>query len=74
MYIFELIYKLFHKEKKDLEEFNYDPLNQQLMDDYERCDHEFMPVDSTGETLACIKCGFIVKRNNINEVNYGSNS
>ena len=32
-----------------------------------------MPVDSTGETLACIKCGFIVQRNNTKEDNYGSN-
>ncbi len=74
MYIFECIWKLFHKEKKDSDEFNYDPLNQPLIDDYERCNHEFMPLDSTGETLACIKCGFIVKRCNIEEVNYGSDT
>ncbi len=74
MYIFECIWKLFRKKEVEPEEFNYDPLNQPLIDDYERCNHEFMPVDSTRETLACIKCGFIVKRNNMNEVNYGSDS
>ncbi len=26
------------------------------------CEHNFMPVDSTGEVLACTKCGFVVKR------------
>ena len=26
------------------------------------CEHNFMPVDSTGLTLACTKCGFVVKR------------
>lgn len=56
--------------------FDYDPLTQeQKYEDYERCNHEFMPVDSTGETLACIKCGFIVKRCNIEEgkTDYDSN-
>lgn len=73
MYIFECIWKLFHKQEEEPEEFDYNPLNPPLMEDYERCEHEFMPVDSTGETLACIKCGFIVQRNNIKEDNYGSN-
>ena len=26
------------------------------------CEHNFMPVDSTGLTLACTKCGFVVKK------------
>ena len=30
------------------------------------CEHNFMPVDSTGLTLACIKCGFVVKRDKDN--------
>lgn len=71
MYIFECICKLFKKSEPEIDEFNYDPLNQPVSEDYERCDHEFMPVDSTGETLACIKCGFIVQRSSIEEVNYG---
>lgn len=75
MYIFECLWKLFHKEPEDTDEFDYDPLNPELeTEDYERCEHEFMPVDSTAETLACIKCGFIVKRSNIEEDNYDSNN
>ena len=26
------------------------------------CQHNFMPIDSTGEVLACTKCGFVVKK------------
>ena len=26
------------------------------------CEHNFMPVDSTGKVLACTKCGFVVKK------------
>ena len=26
------------------------------------CEHNFMPIDSTGLTLACTKCGFVVKK------------
>ena len=74
MYIFECLWKLFHKEPEEPDELNYDPLEQPQVEDYERCDHEFMPLDSTGETLACIKCGFIVKRSNIDEVSYDSNN
>lgn len=33
------------------------------IDDALNCEHKFMPVDSTGNILACIKCGFVVKRN-----------
>lgn len=30
--------------------------------DYEeKCNHVFLPLDSTGETLACTKCGLVVK-------------
>ena len=47
-------------------EYDYNPLNQDSDDDDENCSHEFMPVDSTGEILACIKCGFIVKRKSNN--------
>ena len=28
-----------------------------------KCEHIFSPVDSTGETLACSKCGLIIKKN-----------
>lgn len=64
MYILDWILKKIFPNKLD-EKYNYDPLVQNTEEE-EDCDHEFMPVDSTGEVLACIKCGFIVKRNGNN--------
>jgi len=72
MYIFEVIWKLLHKKPKKTG-IEYNPLNQPQMEDYEQCQHEFLPVDSTGEMLACIKCGFIVKRRDMREVKNDSN-
>ena len=66
MYIFDWILKKIFPNKLT-SEYNYDPLKQDsLEEDEENCNHEFMPVDSTGETLACIKCGFIVQRKSNN--------
>lgn len=31
------------------------------IDEALNCEHNFMPVDSTGLVLACTKCGFVVK-------------
>ncbi len=56
MYIIELIAKLIKHEKKEK------PNNMPPEIDYENtCEHIFLPVDSTGETLACSKCGLVVK-------------
>lgn len=32
-----------------------------IADEAEFCQHKFMPVDSTGMVLACVKCGFVIK-------------
>ncbi len=56
MYIIELIAKLIKNEKKAK------PDNMPPEVDYENtCNHVFLPIDSTGETLACSKCGLVVK-------------
>ena len=34
------------------------------VDEALNCEHNFMPVDSTGLVLACTKCGFVVKKRN----------
>lgn len=73
MYIFNLVKKIFAKKEDDIYEFKYNPLNEAKNEETEGCCHEFMPVDSTGETLACIKCGFIVKHKKTSEVNRESN-
>ncbi len=56
MYIFELMVKLFKEKNKK----NYKPSGSPESE-YEECNHVFLPIDSTCETLACSKCGLIVK-------------
>ena len=72
MYIFELLFKLLNKicKKKKDKLKPYNPLDEQFPDEDEYCEHSFMPLDSTGETLACIKCGFIVKKEDIKTQGY----
>lgn len=60
MYIFEKLFNWIFPDKLE-KEYDYNPLNQTIEDEEEECRHDFRPVDSTGEILACIKCGFIVK-------------
>lgn len=58
MYIIEFIAKL-------LKEKHANSRNVQAQaDDTEletRCAHTFFPIDSTGQTLACSKCGLVKK-------------
>lgn len=59
MYIIELIAKLIKNEKLNRRETT-PPMPPEV--DYENtCNHVFLPLDSTGETLACSKCGLVVK-------------
>ncbi len=47
------------------------PLEEDLLeDDSANCDHIFMPIDSTGEILACSKCGQLIKRENLKPLNF----
>ena len=59
MYIFELIAKFIKNKKKSKE--NPALLDTHDNDDEQICNHVFLPIDSTGETLACTKCGMIIK-------------
>ena len=74
MYIIELFIKWLNKNKRGTganpdnnlkEGIN---INQEgeitkepLIDDALTCEHNFMPVDSTGLVPACTKCGFVIK-------------
>lgn len=77
MYIFELITNFFNKkynqdeyQKEDLSPYNTESFEPNTEEDYENCEHIFMPVDSTGEVLACTKCGLLKK---LNELNFKEN-
>ena len=74
MYIIEVFIKWLNKNKRGLSA-NPDNilkegvhLNQdgeeitEPIDDALNCKHNFMPIDSTGEVLACTKCGFVIKQ------------
>lgn len=60
MYIIELFVKWLNKRQcKDVtpEKPDFKEIDEALS-----CEHNFMPVDSTGSVLACTKCGFVVKK------------
>lgn len=74
MYIVELICKIFSKFKRKPSQIDeYQIENEELLnqnDDYEACEHTFMPLDSTNETLACTKCGIVKKRSELKNKNF----
>lgn len=67
MYFIELIIKKL-TQKKDKSITNY-PSDEDLQD-YENCEHVFMPIDSTNEILSCTKCGIIKKRSELKNKNF----
>ena len=73
MFIIEFIVnfwkKKYHTEPpRELPELEEQPYP--VLDDYETCEHIFMPVDSTGEILSCTKCGMLKKRNELKKKNF----
>lgn len=70
MYIIELIIKKFTQRR---EKPTYNPMQEDEVsenEDYEACEHTFMPIDSTGETLSCTKCGFLAKKSELKNKNF----
>ena len=57
MYIIELFLKL----KKDFESGKFKKKPDNKSEKTEKCNHFFVPIDSTGKILACSKCGEIYK-------------
>ena len=52
MYFIEKLLKLFYRKKH----INYVPR------EIDTCEHLFLPIDSSGEYLACTKCGKVIKK------------
>lgn len=65
MYIIEFIIKKLTQRKE-----KPNPLSKEDSQDYESCEHTFMPLDSTNETLSCTKCGIIAKRSELKKKNF----
>lgn len=73
MYIFELFVKWLNKNNRGTSANPENNLKEgininqegEIIDKPEdealTCEHNFMPVDSTGLVLACTKCGFVIK-------------
>ena len=59
MYILEVFIKWLNK--RQTKEIIPEKPTFEEVDEALNCDHNFMPIDSTGLTLACTKCGFVIK-------------
>lgn len=70
MYIVELIIK---KLLKINDNEDFDPPEQIEAQDYENCEHIFMPIDSTSEILSCTKCGFLIPKKELKNQNFFKN-
>lgn len=80
MYLFELLVKYLKKDRviEILDEHDrqnaLNPLNEIPENEYEpNCEHMFMPIDSTGQTLACSKCGLVVNKKDLRYKNFFMN-
>ncbi len=62
MYIIEKLIKLYLTLTKKEERTIAFQENPDEIEDFVTCQHNFMPIDSTGEILACSKCGYVIKK------------
>ena len=66
----DFIYQdILNNPKLSKEQKVYLPKNEDTpeLEDVITCKHNFMPIDSTGEILACSKCGYIVTKKRLNK-------
>lgn len=70
MYIIEKIIKLYFNLTNKSQKYDA-PLyeDNQEVDDFVTCKHNFMPIDSTGTVLACSKCGYVIKKSRLKKKN-----
>lgn len=63
MYIIEKIIRLYLKLTKKEKQYNIpSEIDNYELEDILTCKHTFMPIDSTGEYLACSKCGYLISK------------
>lgn len=55
--------------KKYKRESTFDPFIQDDIENSDSCEHVFLPIDSSGDTLACSKCGLVVNKSELKDVN-----
>ena len=70
MYIIEKLVKIYLKLKnKDNTPILPDGLDKSELEDVVTCQHNFLPIDSTSEILACSKCGYLVRKKRLKKKN-----
>ena len=68
MYIIEKLIKLYLKQtQKEKKIFLPNNEDNSKLEDVITCRHNFMPIDSTGEILACAKCGYLITKKRLNK-------
>jgi len=63
MYIFELIYKIVKTVTQ--KKITKQKIAEEQQE--EKCEHIFLPIDSTKEILACSKCGKLIKTKDLQQ-------
>lgn len=72
MYFIEFIVKKFFKDRKPQPKSDFDPLKEETEEEEissDNCEHMFMPIDSSGEILACSLCGMVVHKKDLKKKN-----
>lgn len=71
MYIFELIANAFKSKKYHKFEYAEDDTvqKQESIDEEEKCEHFFLPIDSTNTIFACKYCGLIASKEELKKYN-----
>jgi hypothetical protein len=71
MYIIEKLIKIYLKLTKKEKNIAL-PSNEDIseLEDVITCNHNFMPIDSTGEILACSLCGYLIRKDNLKKRKY----
>lgn len=66
MYIIEKLIKVYLKLTKQEKNIVL-PSNEDVseIEDVITCNHNFMPIDSTGEILACSLCGYLIRKDRL---------
>jgi hypothetical protein len=66
MYIIEKLIKIYQKYINKEREINIPNMEDNSeLEDVLTCEHNFMPIDSTGQILACSKCGYLVNKSRL---------
>ncbi len=66
MYIIEKLIKVYQKYINKERAINIPSMEDNPeLEDVLTCEHNFMPIDSTGQILACSKCGYLVNKSRL---------